>query len=215
MYAYEIDDSSNGVLCWRENFTKRAYCRQYISSLFVIYSGKIFVSEWKYTKTVKFCTPLVKCFKPNKSESPKIIINTIERKLWQQKRENHLCDAVFSNCANPLERMSGQFIWDRINLINKKSPLFCLNSMRLSAFYLICTLFSIWRHTGFSAFFSCTNTSWLIYSEKKVVFFLFLALLRFYCPKQTTQKHTFYNFSQWKKNCSRLHSVRCFFFLLS
>lgn len=35
-------------------FCVGTYCHQYISSLFVIYFRKISVSEWKYTKTVKF-----------------------------------------------------------------------------------------------------------------------------------------------------------------
>lgn len=113
--------------------------------------------------------------------------------------KNHLCDSLFSNCANPLERMSGQFIWDRKTLSIKKSPLFCLNSMRLSAFYLICTLFFIWRHTGFSAFFFVHKHFLVDLFREKKLFFLFLALLRFYCPKQTTQKHTFLQLFAMKK----------------
>lgn len=100
---------------------------------------KNFRIKVKIYENCKIRTPLVKCFKPSKSESPKIIINTIERKLWQQKCGNHLCDAFFSNCANPLECPVNLFGMKK-NLINIKFPLFCLNSMRLSAFCLICTL---------------------------------------------------------------------------
>lgn len=126
-----------------------------------------------------------------------------------------MCDAFFSNCANPLECPVNLFGMKK-NLINIKFPLFCLNSMRLSAFCLICTLSFIWRNTGFSALFFIHKHFLVdLFREKKLFFFSFLALLRFYCPKQTTQKHTFYNFSQWRKKLFSSAFGALFFFVPS
>lgn len=97
----------------------------------------------------------------------------------------------------------------------KKSPLFCLNSMRLSAFYLICTLFFIWRHTGFSAFFFVHKHFLVDLFREKSCFFYSSHYCVFIAPNKPLKSILFYNFSQWKKNCSRLHLVRSFFFLLS
>lgn len=113
--------------------------------------------------------------------------------------KNHLCDSLFSNCANPLERMSGQFIWDRKTSSIKKSPLFCLNSMRLSAFYLICTLFFIWRHTGFSAFFFVHKHFLVDLFREKSCFFYSSHYCVFIAPNKPLKSILFYNFSQWKK----------------
>lgn len=108
-----------------------------------------------------------------------------------------------SDWVFPLKNVRSIYSGAKKNFIRIKFPLFFVNSMKLRAFcWFFHIFFSINRlHKIFLCAWHDLRTKtffWLIYSGRKVVFYSSHSL-RFYWPKQTTQKHTFFNFDQRKK----------------